>query len=109
MSGTPALFLVALLAATGVVRCSGADRVDFRPAWSPDDQWVAFSSDRGSDLPTAKGRWERLHLLDIYIVHPDGTGLRRVTEHGNFCGTPEWLADNKTLLADCMSAQDTWE
>jgi Tol biopolymer transport system component len=85
------------------------DGGDFRPAWSPDGQWIAFSSDRGSDLPPAKGRWERLHLVDIYIVHPDGSGLKRITEHGNFCGTPKWLPDNKTLLADCMSAQDTWE
>ena len=85
------------------------DGGDFRPAWSPDGQWIAFSSDRGSDLPTAKGRWERLHLVDIYIVHPDGSGLKRVTEHGNFCGTPKWLPDGKTLLADCMSAQDTWD
>jgi Tol biopolymer transport system component len=85
------------------------DGGDFRPAWSPDGQWIAFSSDRGSDLPFAKGRWERLHLVDIYIVHPDGSGLRRVTQHGNFCGTPKWLPDGKTLLADCMSAQDTWE
>jgi TolB protein len=84
------------------------DGGDFRPAWSPDGQWIAFSSDRGSDLPTAKGRWERLHLVDIYIMHPDGSGLRRVTQHGNFCGTPKWLPDGKTLLADCMSAQDTF-
>jgi Tol biopolymer transport system component len=85
------------------------DGGDFRPAWSPDGQWIAFSSDRGSDLPTAKGRWERLHVVDIYIVHPDGSGLKRVTEHGNFCGTPKWLPDSKTLLADCMSAQNTWD
>ena len=85
------------------------DGGDFRPAWSPDGQWIAFSSDRGSDLPTAKGRWERLHVVDIYIVHPDGSGLRRVTEHRNFCGTPKWLSDGKTLLADCMSAQNTWD
>jgi len=85
------------------------DGGDFRPAWSPDGHWIAFSSDRGSDLPTAKGRWERLHLVDIYIVHPDGSGLKRLTEHGNFCGTPKWLPDSKTLLADCMSAQNTWD
>jgi TolB protein len=88
---------------------TAGDGGDFRPAWSPDGQWIAFSSDRGSDLPTAKGRWERLHLVDIYIVHPDGSGLKRVTQHGNFCGTPKWLPDGKTLLAACMSAQDTWD
>jgi Tol biopolymer transport system component len=88
---------------------TAGDGGDFRPAWSPDGHWIAFSSDRGSDLPTAKGRWERLHVVDIYIVHPDGSGLKRVTEHGNFCGTPKWLPDGKTLLADCMSAQNTWD
>jgi Tol biopolymer transport system component len=81
---------------------------DFRPAWSPDGKWIAFSSDRESSLPMAKGRWEHLHVVDIYLVRPDGSGLKRLSRHGDFCGSPKWMPDSKSVIAYCMSAEETW-
>lgn len=83
------------------------DGGDFRPAWSPDGQWIVFSSDRESSMPFSDGRWERLEVCDLFVIHPDGTGLKRITEHGNFTGSPKWAADSSHVLAYTMTAEQT--
>jgi hypothetical protein len=60
-----------------------------------------------SNLPFGHGRWEHLHLVDLYIVHPDGSGLKRITEHGGLCGSPKWTADSRRVIAYCMTAEQT--
>ena len=104
--GTANLWTLDLATKAARAVTSGAGG-DYRPSWSPDGQWIAFASGRNSDLPFAHGRWEHLQLADIYIVRPDGSGLKRLTEHGNFCGSPKWTADSRRVVAYCMTAEQT--
>ena len=82
----------------------------FRPAWSPDGKWIAFTSDRNTEW---KGHdngagWEHLQELAVYIVHPDGTGLKRVTAPGVTSGSPKWSADSKRVIFYEMPVEGSW-
>ena len=74
------------------------DGGDFRPAWSPDGKWIAFSSDRGSHAGHSPGGFEKLQSLAVYVIHPDGSGLRQVTRGRGVAGSPRWSADGKRIF-----------
>lgn len=83
-------------------------RGNFRPSWSLDGKWIAFSSDRGAEFKPHSRGWEHVQAASIYIAHPDGTELRRVTDGAKFAGSPKWSADGKRLVFYEMEVGDTF-
>src|SRR6266513_2842539 len=65
---------------------SGGMAFDSQPKFSPDGQWIAFLSDReGSE--------------NIWIMHPDGTGVKQVSKDPNDEFTsPGWAPDGKYIF-----------
>src|SRR4030095_3588358 len=68
-------------------------------SWSPDGAWLAFNVAPGGGFTE-----------QIYVVRPDGTGLRRLTEGGkenNFLG--DWTRDSRflTFFSNRRSAAST--
>ncbi|MSO99047.1 MAG: hypothetical protein EXR11_12655 [Rhodospirillaceae bacterium] len=71
---------------------------NFRPSWSPDGAWIAFTSDRDTPLGRNPPSWELMQSIAVYIVHPNGSGLRRLTPLGELSGSPRWAPDSRHLV-----------
>jgi dipeptidyl aminopeptidase/acylaminoacyl peptidase len=86
MSGMPQIWTMSADGGFPSLVTASDDPVGF-VRWSPDGAWLAFNVAPGGGFNE-----------QIYIVRPDGTGLRRLTEGGkenNFLG--EWTHDSRFL------------
>ncbi len=64
---------------------------DIDPVWSPDSQWIAFSRIKSiTPVGPARGRPRERAISALFLVHPDGSGLRRVTPWGIDVAGPDW-------------------
>ncbi len=83
----------------------------FRPVWSPDGQWIAFSSDRNTSWrghDNGKG-WEHTQELSIYLIRPDGSGFRQLATKPGYClGSPKWSPDGRRIVYYEITTEGTW-
>jgi Tol biopolymer transport system component len=77
---------------------------DAEGSYSPDGEWIAFSSNRHAYSATLGGDESRRrdedpsYFLDIYIMRADGTGLKRLTDVPGYDGGPFFSPDGKRLV-----------
>ncbi|XWS25096.1 hypothetical protein CRYUN_Cryun27aG0041700 [Craigia yunnanensis] len=75
----------------GLRRLTDGPWTDTMCNWSPDGHWIAFASDR--DNP-GSGSFE------LYLIHPNGTGLRRLVKSGSAgrANHPTFSPDGKLVV-----------
>jgi Tol biopolymer transport system component len=87
-----------------LTRLTNARGYDAEAGYSPDGQWIVFSSTRGA-YDHALSEQERKQLetdpswfAEIYVMRADGTGQRRLTHTAGYDGGPFFTPDGQHIL-----------
>jgi Tol biopolymer transport system component len=78
---------------TNVRRLTDNADFDSAPAWSPDGRWLAFEHAPGDTLTPGTEPQEK----DIYVMRPDGSDVRRLTDSPGLDEGPVWSPDGTKI------------
>jgi Tol biopolymer transport system component len=87
-----------------IQRLTNARGYDAEASYSPDGQWIAFSSMRDAYNRTLSAAEQKQLEVDpsffgeIYIMRADGTGQRRLTAVAGYDGGPFFSPDGKRIV-----------
>ncbi len=73
---------------------------DYNPAFSPDGTRILFSSSRDASVAaTTSASLPATYLAsELYVMHADGTDVRRLTRHESWDGAPAWTPDGQAVV-----------
>jgi len=85
---------------TGERRLTKSDLVAGEPAYSPDGEWIVFSTHPLNVFETSSES-------QLYRIHPDGTGMEQLTRFANIRATqPRYSPDGKWILFTAVNSFD---
>ncbi len=92
------------LKTAGYKNLTKAKGYDAESSWSPDGQWIAFSSDRHAytgavtEAEKAAAAKNPSALAELYIMKADGSEVKRLTNDIGYDGGPFFSADGKKIV-----------
>ena len=63
--------------------------------WSPDGKRLAFDSDRTDHTPN-----DSRHVNDVFVMRPDGTGVKKLTDSKGVNGDDAWSPNGSSIAFD---------
>jgi Tol biopolymer transport system component len=71
--------------------------IDQNPRWSPNGEWIVFTRFKVSAI-IPRNFHAPGGVSALFLVHPDGTGLRQLTKWGLSADHPDWSPDGSTIV-----------
>jgi Tol biopolymer transport system component len=87
-----------------LVRLTDSRGYDAEASYSPDGEWIVFTSNRTAFERELSAEERKLYEVDpaffaeLYRMRPDGSGLQRLTEAPGYDGGPFFTADGEWIV-----------